>query len=91
MAIGLLALVLAARALEDAERLAVVYRPLTWVLAVGAAAALVAAWLDPPPWMLALGLVAILTALWFFAVACLIRAGEWGDRQAEERLDGEAM
>ena len=79
VAIGLFALVLAARALEDAERLAVVYRPLTWLLAAGAAAALVIAWLDPAPWILALVLVAILTAVWFFAVAWLIRAGAWGE------------
>jgi low temperature requirement protein LtrA len=78
VAIGLLAMILTARALTDAVRLETVYRPLTWLLAVGAAAALAIGWLDPAPWMLALGLVAILTAVWSFAVAWLIRAGEWG-------------
>ncbi|HYK96261.1 MAG TPA: low temperature requirement protein A [Candidatus Dormibacteraeota bacterium] len=78
VAIGLLAMILTARALMDAVRLESVYRPLTWLLALGASAAIVIAWLDPAPWLLALGLVAILSAVWFFAVAWLIRAGEWG-------------
>jgi hypothetical protein len=78
VAIGLLAMILTARALEDAVRLDMVYRPLTILLALAAAAALVVGWLDPAPWLLAVGLVAILTVLWFFAVARLIRAGEWG-------------
>jgi low temperature requirement protein LtrA len=79
VAIGLLAMILTARALTDAIRLESVYRPLTWLLALGAAGALAIGWLDPAPWLLALGLVAILSAVWFFAVAWLIRAGEWGD------------
>jgi low temperature requirement protein LtrA len=78
VALGLLALIVTARALEDAVRLASVYRPLTAALALGAAAALVAGWLASAPWLLALLLVAILSALWFFAVAWLIRAGAWG-------------
>jgi hypothetical protein len=83
VAIGLPALILTGRALEDAQRLAVVYRPLTVLLAVGATGALLAGLLDPAPWLLALGLVAILSALWFVAVAWLIRAGAWGaDRQS---------
>jgi low temperature requirement protein LtrA len=77
VAIGLLAMILTARALADAIRLEAVYRPLTWLLAIGAGAAIVIAWLDPAPWVIALGLVAILTAVWFVAVAWLIRAGEW--------------
>jgi low temperature requirement protein LtrA len=79
VAIGLLAMILTARALTDAIRLEMVYRPLTWLLVAGAVAALALGWLDPAPWLLALGLVAILSAVWFFAVAWLIRAGEWGD------------
>jgi low temperature requirement protein LtrA len=82
VAIGLLAMVLTARALTDAVRLESVYRPLTWLLVVAAAAAIVIGWLDPAPWLLALGLVAILSAVWFFAVAWLIRAGEWGDARS---------
>ena len=78
VAIGLLAMILTARALEDAVRLEVVYRPLVWLLATGAAAAVIVGWLDPAPWLLGLSLVAILTAVWVVAVAWLIRAGEWG-------------
>jgi len=75
VALGLLALILTARSLDDAIRLASVYRPLTVALAVGAVVALLAGWLIPAPWLLALLLVAILSGLWFFAVAWLIRAG----------------
>jgi low temperature requirement protein LtrA len=78
VALGLLALILTARSLEDAVRLASVYRPLTIALAVGALVSLSAGWLAPTPWLLALLLVAILSALWLFAVAWLIRAGARG-------------
>jgi low temperature requirement protein LtrA len=78
VAIGLLALILTERSLEDAVRLEMVYRPLAAVLAVGAAIALLAGWLAPAPWVLAGLMVAILTALWFFVVARMIRAGVWG-------------
>jgi low temperature requirement protein LtrA len=84
VALGLLALILIERQLEDAVRLASVYRRLTVALAVGAVAALVAGWLTPAPWLLALLLVAILSALWFFAVAWLIRVGAWGDATVAE-------
>ncbi|MBI3747447.1 MAG: low temperature requirement protein A [Chloroflexi bacterium] len=79
VALGLLALVLTARSLDDAVRLASVYRPLTAALALGAAVAVLAGWVAPAPWLLALLLVAILSALWFFAVAWLIGAGAWRD------------
>ncbi len=79
VAIGLLALILTERSLEDAIRLEMVYRPLAAVLAVGAAIALLAGWLAPAPWVLAALMVAILTALWFFVVARMIRAGVWGE------------
>ena len=82
VAIGLLALIVAERSLEDAVRLEVVYRPLGAVLATGAAIALLAGWLAPAPWILAALLVAILTALWFFVVARMIRAGAWGEQPA---------
>jgi len=78
VALGLLALIVTERELEDAVRLEVVYRPLGAVLATGAAIALLAGWLAPAPWVLAVLLVAILTALWFFVVARMIRAGVWG-------------
>ena len=79
VAIGLLALIVTERSLEDAVRLELVYRPLGAVLAVGAAIALLAGWLAPAPWILAGLIVAILTALWFFVVARMIRAGVWGE------------
>jgi len=82
VALGLLALIVTERSLEDAVRLEVVYRPLGAVLAVGAAIALLAGWLAPAPWILAALLVAILTALWFFVVARMIRAGVWGESLA---------
>ena len=78
VAIGLLALILTERSLEDAVRLEVVYRPLALALAIGAAVALLAGWVAPAPWLLAALLVAILTSLWFFVVARMIRAGAWG-------------
>jgi low temperature requirement protein LtrA len=79
VALGLLALIITIRALADAERLAVVYRPVSLAMAVGAAAAVVAGWLRPPPWLFALLLVAILSVLWFFAVSRFLRAGAWDD------------
>lgn len=79
VAIGLLALIVTERSLEDAIRLQEVYRPLGIVLAVGAAIALLAGWLAPAPWVLALLMVAVLTAMWAFVVARMIRAGVWGE------------
>jgi low temperature requirement protein LtrA len=79
VAIGLLALILTERSLEDAQRLEIVYRPLAAVLAIGAGIALLAGWLAPAPWVLAALMVAILTALWFFVVLRMIRAGVWGE------------
>ena len=79
VAVGLVAQAVAVRTLVDAERLAVVYRPLTWALWAGAAAAIVVGWIRPGPWLLALLLVAILSALWFFAVSRFLRADAWGE------------
>ena len=79
VALGLLALILTERALVDADRLVVVYRPLSVALAGGAAAALVVGWRRPAPWLLSLLLVAILSVLWLFAVSRFLRADAWGD------------
>jgi low temperature requirement protein LtrA len=79
VALGLLALILTARSLEDAVRLASVYRPLTVALAASAVLAFLAGWLAPAPWLLGLLLLTILSVLWFFAVAWLVRAGAWAD------------
>ncbi len=84
VAIGMVALIVVERALVDAERLAVVYRPLGYVLAVGAVVALMAA-ARPAPWLLAALLVAILMAVWLFAVNRFIRADAWGDALPETR------
>jgi low temperature requirement protein LtrA len=83
VAIGLLALIVTERSLEDAVRLQDVYRPLGAVLAAGAAISLLTGWLAPPPWVLGAILVAILTLMWFFVVARMIRAGVWGEAIAE--------
>ena len=83
VALGLLALILTERSLEDAVRLESVYRQLGVVFAFGAAIAYLAGWLAPAPWILAALLVAVLTVLWFFVVARMIRAGVWGEAIAE--------
>lgn len=78
VAIGLVAMIFAIRQLEDAVRLAAVYRPLQAALAAGVAVALFVGWISPAPILLAALLVLILSAIWFFAVARFIRAGAWG-------------
>jgi low temperature requirement protein LtrA len=69
----LVALIGIARTLADHERLAVVYRPVTRAIAVGAVLALVVGAAQPPPWLLALGLVAVLLGVWLFAVDRMLR------------------
>jgi low temperature requirement protein LtrA len=78
VALGLLALIVTARALDDAKRLTAVYQPVTWAMAGGAAAALVVGWIRPAPWLLALLLVAILSALWTVALKRFLGADAWG-------------
>src|SRR5439155_22646288 len=53
VALGLLALILTERSLQDAVRLEVVYRPLGGALTLGAAVAILAGVLAPAPWVLA--------------------------------------
>ena len=79
VATGLVALVLTEQALDDAERLALVFHPLRLALSGGAAAALIVGWLRPAPWLLVLLLVAILSLVWFFAVSRFLRADAWGE------------
>jgi low temperature requirement protein LtrA len=83
VALGLLALIVTERSLEDAIRLDAVYRQLGAVLGFGAAIALLAGWLAPAPWLLATLEVTVLTVLWFVVVVRMIRAGVWGERGAE--------
>jgi len=78
VALGLLALMVAEQALVDADRLAVVYRPLGIATAGAAALALGVGWARPAPWLLALLLVVVLSLLWVFAVTRFLRAGAWG-------------
>ena len=73
VALGLVALVVTARTLEDWDRLAALYRPLARVMVGASIAALVVAWLQPAPWLLALALVAILVGVWLFAVDRMLR------------------
>ena len=78
VALGLLALSVTERTLVDAQRLSVVYQPLSLAMGAGAGAALVVGWARPAPWLLALLLVAILSVLWVFAVSRFLLADAWG-------------
>ena len=82
VALGLIAVILTARSLADAERLEVVYRPLSLAMAGGAGAALVVGWARPTPWLFAMLLAAILTVLWFFAATRFLRADAWGEERS---------
>jgi low temperature requirement protein LtrA len=86
VAVGLLALIVAANALVDARHLAAAYRPLSVVLVAGAAAGLVVGWARPAPWLLALLLVVILSARWAVAVRGFLLAGAWGEEPATRGL-----
>jgi low temperature requirement protein LtrA len=83
VAIGLLAITFAEQALVDADRLAVVYRPLRIAMAGAAAAALAVGWIRPAPWLLALLLVAILSALWIFAFSRFLHVDIWEKEPAQ--------
>jgi low temperature requirement protein LtrA len=82
VAVGLLALIVTANALVDAQRLAAAYRPLTAVMAAGAVAGVVVGWARPAPWLMALLLVVILTALWAFVVRGFLLADAWGEESS---------
>ncbi len=83
VAAGLLALVAAALTLDDARRLPEVYGKIAWTMVAGAAAALVAAWLQPGPWVLAALLGAILVLVWMVAIGRFLRAHAWAELDAE--------
>jgi hypothetical protein len=80
VAVALLALSVTERSLVDAERLSVVYQPLSLAMGAGAGAALIAGWARPAPWLLALLLVARLSLLWVFAVSRFLRADAWREQ-----------
>jgi low temperature requirement protein LtrA len=77
VALVLVGQVVNAWALEDAQRVAVVYRPLALAMCAAAVVALAMALARPAPWVLVLALGLLLTLLWFFAVGKFIRAGAW--------------
>jgi low temperature requirement protein LtrA len=82
VALGLLALTFAEQALIDADRLAVVYRPLRAAMAGAGVTALAVGWTRPAPWLLALLLVVILSVLWIFAVSRFLQADAWGSEES---------
>jgi low temperature requirement protein LtrA len=82
VATGLVAQIVAARALIDADRLAASYRPIMLAMGVAAIVAVAAGWLTPAPWILALTMAAILLVLWIVAVGLFIRADAWGSSSA---------
>jgi low temperature requirement protein LtrA len=86
VALGLLALSFAEQTLADADRFAIVYRPLRIAMAGAAATALAVGWARPAPWLLALLLVLILSVLWGFAVSRFLQAGVW-TRPESSRTD----
>jgi low temperature requirement protein LtrA len=79
VAIGLLAVIVAANSLADARRLAAAYCSLSAVMAAGAAAAAIVGWARPAPWLLAALLVVILSVLWAVAVRGFLLVGARGD------------
>ena len=82
VALGLLALAVTERTLVDAQRLAIVYQPVSLAMCAGAGAAVAVGWARPAPWLLALLLVAILSVIWFFAVTRFLREDAWGEEQS---------
>ena len=87
VAVGLLALVVAALALADARRLPDVYRKIALTMIAGAATALIVAVLPVPPWLLALLLTAVLMAVWLVAISRFLRANAWSEAQAEAEAE----
>jgi low temperature requirement protein LtrA len=77
VAASLLATVVIARALVDAERLAAVYRQINGVVVLGSFVALGVGLLDPPPWLFALLLACVLLGIWIFAVGRFLQTDAW--------------
>lgn len=77
VAVGLVFLIPTSRALADANRLAVTYRPVWIAMSLGAVASLFIGWATPAPWLLALLLVLVLAAVWAVAVRRFVLAGAW--------------
>jgi low temperature requirement protein LtrA len=77
VAVGLVFLIPAWRALADASRLTSIYRPLWIATVAGAVASAIIGWTRPAPWLLALLLVVVLLLVWAVAVRGFALAGAW--------------
>ena len=75
VALGLVALILIVRTLEDYLRFPSVYGPLSWAFAFAAGAVLVLGALRPPPWLFALLIVAVLTVVWLLGIGRWVKKG----------------
>ncbi len=76
VALGLMALILIMRTLRDFQRLSAIYRPLSWIMVLASALAILIAYLTPTPWLLAVCLVVVLLGVWIFAVSRWMRLNE---------------
>lgn len=88
VAVGLLALVPAALALEDALRMRPVYRKIGSTMIAAAVAALALGWLQASRWVVALLLSAILVIVWLVVIGRFLRARAWREMEDEAILDG---
>ena len=77
VAAALLATVAIARGLVDAQRLAVVYRPVGLAVLIGALVTLSLGLIGPPPWLFALLIATVLLAIWIFAVGRFLQVDAW--------------
>ena len=77
VAIALLATVAIARGLVDAQRLAVVYRPVAVAVLLGALVTVALGLISPPPWLFALLIATVLLAIWIFAVSRFLQVDAW--------------
>lgn len=76
VALGLVALVVTMRTLQDFERLGTVYVPLSRVMVAAAAISLVTVWWAPAPWLFAFTLVLVLFGVWLFAIDRWLRLAD---------------
>lgn len=83
VALGLVGAIVAARALDDAQRIPQVYLKLSMAMAAGALGALAVGLVSPAPWIFVLALGAIQTVLWFLAVKWFIQARLWPPPEVE--------
>jgi len=82
VAIGLVFLIFASRALAGARTLETAFRPLWFGMAAGAVLSLFVGWVRPAPWLLAVVLVVVLGLIWAIAVRGFVLAGAWAAEEA---------